>query len=132
MNKKIIIGIMLIIGVMFLSNIYAENTVNTYTIDEGGMLVINADTDNEIVIDYSRISNSYMRTYKGRYIDRKTGLNFKNRFFYLKFKNEGIIYKRYVRSNNNMFYSAIEYYLQYYNLYYKGKQIRIVTGVYQQ
>jgi hypothetical protein len=133
MNKKIIIGIMFILGIVFLSNIYAENTItNTYTINETGELVINANTDNEIIIDYSRMNNSYMRTFKGRYIDRKTGLDFKNRFFYLKFKNEGKIYKRYVRSNNNIYYTGIEYYLQYYNLYHNGKQVQIITGVYQQ
>lgn len=132
MNKKIIIGIMFILGIVFLSNIYAEDTItNTYTINETGELVINADTDNEIVIDYSRMNNSYMRTFKGRYIDRKTGLNFKNRFFYLKFKNEGKIYKKYVKSNNNIYYTGIEYYLQYYNLYNNGHQVQIITGVYQ-
>lgn len=130
MNKKIIIGIMFILGIVFLSNIYAEETPEVFSINETNELVINADTDNEIVMNYLQKNNSYMRTYKGRYIDRKTRLNFKNKFFYLQFKNEGKIYKRYVKSNN-MYYRAIEYYIQNVNWYNNGKKVQIIIGVYQ-
>ena len=104
---------------------------NTYSINEMNELIINENTDNEIIIDYSNINNSYMRTYKGRYVDRITGLNFKNKFFYMKFKKEGKIYKKYVKSNNDIYYTGIEYFLQNKILYLNGKQVQIITGVYQ-
>jgi hypothetical protein len=130
-NLKNIRGFVLLslvlIGVVLISNnIFAEDT---YTINESGELIINADTDYGKIIDYSLLNNSYRRNVKGRYIDRKTGLNFKNRFFYMKFKNEGLVYKRYIRSNE--YFYGLEYYLKYYPVYKNGKPVQIIYGAYQ-
>lgn len=124
--------ILLIVGITFLTgDVYAQETItNTYTISETGELIINENTNNEIIIDYSIKDNSYMRDYKGRYIDRKTGLNFKNRFFYLKYKNEGKIYKRYVRSNS-IYFIGLEFFLQHYDIMQNNNRVVIITGVYQ-
>lgn len=126
------VALSVLVGFMYLTgNVYAqETTVNTYTISETGELIINENTNNEIIIDYSIKNNAYIRTYKGRYIDRKTGLDFKNRFFYLKYKNEGKIYKRYVRSNS-IYFIGLEFFLQHYDIMQNNNRVVIITGVYQ-
>ncbi len=129
--KKFMVLILCVVGVVQLSiNVFAEDTINTYSINESKELVINADTEDEEVMNYSYLNNEYKINKKGRFVDLNTKLNFKNRSFYMKFRHGGLIYKRYVKTNK--YYEPIEYYMQYYPIYKNEKQVQIINGAYQE
>ena len=126
MKNKFLL-ILALIGILFLSSVYAEETfTQSYQINEFGNMVFNLDINYSRTLDYRLTQTNYIRHMFGKITDTGTGLTFKNMEIYQIYLDTGIIYREYI--TQNIYLEALEYFLEEYELIVKEKTIIISNG----
>jgi len=126
MKNKFLL-ILALIGILFLSSVYAEETfTQSYQINEFGNMVFNLDINYSRTVDYRLTQTNYIRHMFGKITDTGTGLTFKNMEIYQVYLDTGIIYREYI--TQNIYLEALEYFLEEYELIVKEKTIIISNG----
>jgi len=126
MKNKFLL-ILALIGILFLSSVYAEETfTQSYQINEFGNMVFNLDINYSRTLDYRLTQTNYIRHMFGKITDTGTGLTFKNMEIYQVYLDTGIIYREYI--TQNIYLEALEYFLEEYELIVKEKTIIISNG----
>jgi len=126
MKNKFLL-ILALIGILFLSSVYAEETfTQSYQINEFGNMVFNLDINYSRTLDYRLTQTNYIRHMFGKITDTGIGLTFKNMEIYQVYLDTGIIYREYI--TQNIYLEALEYFLEEYELIVKEKTIIISNG----